>query len=106
MKERIINVARKLKGMSKRKTVDEAFVECLEELEKKRNTKQIEKELRWYIDTPYHNVPNFINVNKSKIKTSPYYKYLYIGDGNTVIDQEPSYGERIPEGGTIILYLD
>ena len=45
MKERIINVARKLKGMSKRKTVDEAFVECLEELEKKRNTKQIEKEL-------------------------------------------------------------
>ena len=44
-------------------------------------------------------------MNKSKIKTSPNYKYLYIGDGNTVIDQEPSSGERILEGGTIILYL-
>ena len=44
-------------------------------------------------------------MNKSKIKPSPYYKYLYIGNGNTVIDQEPTYGERIPEGGTIILYL-
>ena len=44
-------------------------------------------------------------MNKSKIKTSPYYKYLYIGDVNTVIDQEHASGERIPEGGTIILYL-
>ena len=34
---------------------------------------QIEKELRWYVDTLYHNVPNFINVSKSKIKPSPYY---------------------------------
>ena len=44
-------------------------------------------------------------MNKLKIKTSPYCNYLYLGDGNTVIDQEPAYGERIPEGGTIILYL-
>ena len=86
--------------------VGEIFEQILPLLNVKKDYKnQIEKELRWYIDTPYHNVPNFINVNKSKIKTSPYYKYLYIGDGNTVIDQEPAYGERIPEGGTIILYL-
>ena len=57
------------------------------------------------IDNPKNTVPNFINLNKSKIKPSPYYKYLYIGNGNIVIDQEPAYGERIPEGGTIILYL-
>ena len=66
---------------------------------------QIDKELRWFIDTPYHFVPNFINMNKSKITTSPYYTYLFIGDGNTVIDQEPASGERILEGGTIVLYL-
>ena len=66
---------------------------------------QIEKELRWFIDTPYHVVPNFINMNKSKIKPSPYYKYLYIGNGNTVIVQEPSSGERILEGETIILFF-
>ena len=55
---------------------------------KKDYKNQIEKELRWFIDTPYHIVPNFINLNKSKIKPSSYYKYLYIGNGNTVIDQE------------------
>ena len=86
--------------------VGDIFEQILPLLNVKKDYKnQIEKELRWYIDTPYHKVPNFVNMNKSKIKTSPYYKYLYIGDGNTVIDQEPAYGERIPEGGTIILYL-
>ena len=86
--------------------VGEIFEQILPLLNVKKDYKnQIEKELRWFIDTPYHTVPNFININKSKIKPSPYYKYLYIGNGNTVIDQEPSYGERIPEGGTIILYL-
>ena len=86
--------------------VGDIFEQILPLLNVKKDYKnQIEKELRWFIDTPYHTVPNFININKSKIKPSPYYKYLYIGDGNIVIDQEPAYGERIPEGGTIILYL-
>ncbi len=86
--------------------VGEIFEQILPLLNVKKDYKnQIEKELRWFIDTPYYNVPNFININKSKIKPSPYYKYLYIGNGSTVIDQEPSYGERITEGGTIILYL-
>ena len=68
--------------------VGEIFEQILSLLNVKKDYKnQIEKELRWYIDTPYHNVLNFINVNNSKIKTSPYYKYLFIGDGNTVIDQ-------------------
>ena len=86
--------------------VGEIFEQILPLLNVKKDYKnQIEKELRWFIDTPYHNGPNFINLNKSKIKPSPYYKYLYIGNGNAVIDQEPAAGERIPEGGTIILYL-
>ena len=86
--------------------VGEIFEQILPLLDVKKDYKnQIEKELRWFIDTPYHNVPNFININKSKIKPSPYYKYLYIGNGNIVIDQEPASSERIPEGGTIILYL-
>ena len=34
-------------------------------------------------------VVNYIIMNKSQIKTSPYYNCLYIGDGDTVIDQEP-----------------
>ena len=59
--------------------VGEIFEQILPILGVKKDYKnQIEKELRWYIDTPYHNVPNFINMNKSKIKTSSYYNYLYI----------------------------
>ena len=86
--------------------VGDIFEQILPILDVKKDYKnQIEKELRWFIDTPYHTVPNFININKSKIKPSPYYKHLYIGNGNTVIDQEPIFGERIAEGGTIILYL-
>ena len=86
--------------------VGEIFEQILPLLNVKKDYKnQIEKELRWFIDTPYHTVPNFINQNKNKIKPSQYYKYLYIGNGNIVIDQEPTYGERIPEGGTIVLYL-
>ena len=82
------------------------FEQILPVLNVKKDYKnKIEKELRWFIDTPYHNVPNFININKSKIKPSPYYKYLYAGNGDTVIDQEPASDERILEGGTIILYL-
>jgi stage V sporulation protein D (sporulation-specific penicillin-binding protein) len=86
--------------------VGEIFEQILPLLNVKKDYKnQIEKELRWFIDTPYHNVHNFININKSKIKPSPYYKYLYAGNGDTVIDQEPASDERILEGGTIILYL-
>ena len=86
--------------------VGEIFAQILPYLGiKKDYENQIEKEYRWYIDTPYHTVPNFINLEKSKIKQSSLYKYIYIGEGNKVIDQEPVSGERIPEGGSIILYL-
>ena len=86
--------------------VEDIFEQTLPILGVKKDYKnQIEKELRWFIDIPYHTVPNFINLNKNKIKLSQYYKYLYIGNGNTIIDQEPASCERIPEGGTIILYL-
>ena len=87
--------------------VGEIFEQILPLLNVEKDYKnQIEKELRWYVDTSYHSVPNFINMNKNKIKTSPYYKYLFIGVGNNVIDQETTYGERIPEGGTIVFYLN
>ena len=85
--------------------VGEIFEQILPLLNVKKDYKnQLEKELRWYIDTPYHNVPNFMNMNKSKIKTSPYYKYLYIGNGNTVIIQEHASSECTPDGGIISLY--
>lgn len=87
--------------------VGDIFEQILPILNVKRDYQnQIEKELRWFIDTKYYIVNNYIGLTKKEIKQSPYYKYLFLGNGNTVIDQSPSPGEKIPEGGTIIMYLD
>ena len=66
---------------------------------------QIDKEYRYYIDRFYYDVPNLIGKTKKALTTPYNYKYLFIGNGDKVIDQEPKSGEKIPEGGTIILYL-
>lgn len=66
---------------------------------------QIEKNLRWFLDTPTYKVPNYLGLNKSEIKASQYFKYAYYGEGTTVIYQSPSEGEKIKEGDTIMLYM-
>ncbi len=67
---------------------------------------QIQKEYRYYIDKMYYTVPDVLGQNKKKLRSSPYYNYVFIGDGETVIDQIPSAGEKIAEGGTIMVYLN
>ena len=55
---------------------------------------QIDKEYRYYIDRFYYDVLNLIGKTK-KVLTTPYnYKYIFIENG-----------EKIPEDGTVILYL-
>ena len=66
---------------------------------------QIDKEYRYYIDRFYYDVPNLIGKTKKTLTTPYNYKYIFIGNGDKVIDQGPKSGEKIPEGGTIILYL-
>ena len=39
------------------------------------------------------------------IKQNQFYKYIFYGEGNTVIYQSPNPGERIKEGDTIMFYL-
>lgn len=66
---------------------------------------QIEKNLRWFLDTPTYKVSNYIGLNKKDIKNSQYFKYAFYGEGDTVIYQSPSEGEKIKEGDTIMMYL-
>ena len=66
---------------------------------------QIEKNLRWFLDTPTYKVPNYIGKNKKEIKQNQFYKYMFYGEGNTVIYQSPEAGEKIKEGDTIMFYL-
>ena len=66
---------------------------------------QINKNLRWFLDTPTYMVDNYIGKTKKEIKNTQFYKYVYYGDGNTVIYQSPDVGEKIKEGDTIMLYM-
>jgi stage V sporulation protein D (sporulation-specific penicillin-binding protein) len=66
---------------------------------------QIEKNLRWFLDTPTYKVDNYIGKTKKEIKNTSFYNYVYYGDGDTVIYQSPDHGERIKEGDTIMLYM-
>ncbi|MFI3328911.1 MAG: stage V sporulation protein D [bacterium] len=69
---------------------------------------QIDKEIRWYIDPIYYEVPNFIGMNKKDLppKWNGEYQYLFLGSGNTIIEQSPSAGEKVKEGSAILIYLD
>ncbi len=66
---------------------------------------QIEKNLRWFLDTPTYKVDNYIGKTKIEIKNTQFYNYVYYGDGDTVIYQSPDQGEKIKEGDTIMLYM-
>ncbi len=68
---------------------------------------QLTKEHRWYIDPFYYTVPNLIGKSIKDIPKvySGEYNYIYLGEGNTVVEQSPSSGEKIKEGSTIILYM-
>ena len=66
---------------------------------------QIEKNLRWFLDTPTYKVENYIGKTKKEIKTSSFYNYIFYGEGDKVIYQSPDAGEKIKEGDSILLYL-
>ena len=66
---------------------------------------QIEKNLRWFLDTPTYKVDNYIGKTKKEIKNTQFYNYVFYGDGDTVIYQSPDQGEKIKEGDTIMLYM-
>lgn len=66
---------------------------------------QIEKNLRWFLDTPTYKVENYIGKTKKDIKHSSFYNYVFYGEGDTVIYQSPDAGEKIKEGDTILLYM-
>lgn len=65
----------------------------------------IEKEYRYYIDDKYFTVEDYIGLMKTAIPKSFDYNILTVGVGDKVIDQIPSKGTKIKEGGTVVLYL-
>ncbi|MFI3252400.1 MAG: penicillin-binding transpeptidase domain-containing protein [bacterium] len=65
---------------------------------------QLEKELRYYIDPITYTVPNLIGQNSITYTKNYNINYVVLGNGSTIIEQSPVAGEKVAEGGTIILY--
>ncbi|HEY8365422.1 MAG TPA: stage V sporulation protein D [Haloplasmataceae bacterium] len=85
--------------------VKEILQEALPILGIPKQENQIEKELRWGLDTKYYVVPNLIGKKVTELPHPIYYRYQFYGEGNIVKYQSPGPYDKIREGGTILLYL-
>lgn len=64
-----------------------------------------EKDYEW-MDKKYYDVPNVVGMNKKEAKnTLSNFEVVYVGNGDTVIEQTPKAGTRYYETGTIKLLL-
>ncbi len=85
--------------------VKEVLQEALPILGIPKQPGQIEKELRWGMDIKYYLVPDLIGKKRHELPSSYYYRYEFYGEGNIVKYQSPNPGEKVAEGGTILIYL-
>ena len=80
---------------------------CLEDiiayLKIERSEEQIPKKTTW-LDTEKIEVENYIGKKKEEIKNEEY-NILFIGEGDTVIDQMPEAKSKIESGNEVWLYL-
>ena len=74
-------------------------------LDIKKQTDQKAKDYEWF-DKKYFDVPNVIGLEKKEAKKLLFgFEIEYVGEGNIVIDQTPSEGERYYHTGTIRLLM-
>lgn len=84
--------------------VKEALQESFQILNILPSNDGIALDARWYIDKKVYMVDDYIGL---KVKNLPYtekYNYIIEGNGSTVISQVPLPGERLIEGGSVIIY--
>lgn len=63
---------------------------------------ELEFEYTW-MDIKTYPVENYVNKNVKNVK-SKHFKFVIIGDGDTVISQLPEVNEKLKEGSEIILF--
>ncbi|MRX70812.1 stage V sporulation protein D [Bacillus lacus] len=79
--------------------------DSLRELGVKPRKNQIEKEYKW-LDTKLVAVPNLLGLTKGEVQEQLINMKLDVsGEGGVVVQQSPSAGAKMKEGGTIRLYL-
>ncbi len=84
--------------------VKEALQESFQVLNIEPSSDGISLDARWYIDKRIYTVDDYVGY---KVKNLPYtdkYTFIIEGNGDTVISQVPSFGERLIEGGSVVIY--
>lgn len=84
--------------------VKEALQESFQVLNIDPSNDGIPLDARWYIDKRIYTVDDYVGY---KVKNLPYtdkYTFIIEGNGDTVISQVPSFGERLIEGGSVVIY--
>ena len=84
--------------------VKEALQESFQVLNISPTDDGIPLDARWYIDKQIYTVDDYVGY---KVKNLPYtdkYTFIIEGNGDTVISQVPSFGERLIEGGSVVIY--
>ena len=84
--------------------VKEALQESFQVLNIKPTNDGIPLDARWYIDKKVYLVDDYIGMSVKKLPYTDKYNYIIEGSGDTIISQVPAPGERIIEGGSIIIY--
>ena len=85
--------------------VRKILLDIISILDIKKQPNQKEKDYEWF-DKKYYEVPNVIGLSKKEAKKLLYsFDITFVGDGNIVIDQTPSYNERYYETGKIKLLM-
>lgn len=79
--------------------------DSLRHMEVEPREEQIEKEYTW-LDTKLVEVPNIIGLTKQELNQQLVNLQVEIsGEGNTVIDQSPSPGEKVKEGSKVRVFV-
>lgn len=71
-------------------------------LDIKKQDSDLEFEYTW-MDVKSYKVDNYINMNIKNVK-SKNFKFIIVGDGETVISQLPKEGEYIKDGSEVVLF--
>lgn len=79
------------------------MAESLQTLGIEKNYEGIEREYTW-MDTKTAAVPNYIGKNKSEVKSKDF-TFVFVGEGDKVIDQLPRVGEMIPINSKVVIML-
>ena len=86
--------------------VQEVLIDAFSILGTKKNTEGIEFIPRYYIDKRTFVVDNYIGKKINQINRYTNYEIIIEGTGNEIIAQLPEGGEKIIEGGYVILYTN